>query len=113
MQVNFYSHLIETDSIRIELDTLSLSDKEKTHLMTLLHSSIHTVVLDIVLSEIPEHDKKHFLHHLDENNHDKIWKFLEKRTIALEPKIKKRVKELIEEFKKDISSVKGKGESGK
>lgn len=108
MQEHFYSSVIEVDSFIILLDTLKIPKKEKEHLTALVHSTIHTTILDLVLSEIPVEDKKLFLRHLHANDHQKIWKFLHTRTINIEDKMYKAVKDLLREFSKDIEEVQDK-----
>ena len=70
----FFSHLIEIESIIIELDKLDLSKEQKIHLTSLIDSSLHHTVLDAVLSELSDQDKRVFLNHLQEDNHNKITK---------------------------------------
>lgn len=106
MKQQFYSHLTQIDTLLGELDALNLKENEKIHLTTVIHSSMHTVILDVVMSELSEIDKKQFLHHLHENNHDTLWTFLKKRTTRIEEKITKAAQELREEFLKDIKEVK-------
>ncbi len=106
MKQQFYSHLVSTDHIFIEIDNLDISEKEKIHLKSLVTSNIHIAVLDIVMTHIPPEDKKMFLNHLHKNEHEAMWEFLEKRTIAIDKKIIKKVKELSDEFLSDIHQVK-------
>lgn len=105
MKQNFYSHLTKIDLVIGELNNLKLSNHEKIHLTTVIHSSVHTIILDVVLSELSEIDKKQFLHHLHENNHDTLWKFLKKRTANIEEKIVKAANKLQEDFLRDIKEI--------
>ncbi len=93
----FYSHLIEVESIIVELDKMDLSDQEKLHLTQLIDSSIHHAILDAVFSQLSDEDKRAFAN-LDKNNHEKIWQFLQKRIDGVEDKIR----EVAEEFKKQL-----------
>lgn len=103
---HFYSHLIPLEIIIIELDKLKLSKDEKTHLLTIVSSNIHFTILDVVLSHLTTTDKKTFLEHVEQDNHEKTWGFLNTKTQNLEEKIKKSAQELLDEFVKDISEVK-------
>src|SRR3990167_1424953 len=85
----FYTHLIEIESIIVELDKLDLSDDQRIHLTGLIDSSLHHTILDAVLSELKPVDKRIFLTHLQENDHSKIWKFLNEKVENIEDKIKK------------------------
>lgn len=101
----FYSHLIEIDAIIVELDKLDLTDDQKHHLAKLVDSSLHHTVLDSILSELSDKDKKDFLQHLNENDHEKIWKFLNERVDNIEEKIKKTAEDLKVQLHKDIKKA--------
>jgi hypothetical protein len=106
MKKHFYTHLVDIESISVKLEGLNLSEKEKEHLLNLINTNVHAVVLDTVLSHIPKEDKKHFLTVLEKNEHEKIWDFLHKRSVNLPEKIKKNTKSLLLEFEKDIEEQK-------
>lgn len=108
MGKHFYSHIIETSSISLELGSMNLSKEERIHLMTLMDATMHNVILDVILSELSDEDKKIFLTHLSSNNHDKIWEHLKKKIVNIEDKIKKAAGELRNELYKDIKEAKGK-----
>ncbi len=103
---NWYSHLIETESIMIELDQMNLSSEEKLHLAHLVDSSLHNTILDVVLSQLSEQDKRKFVNHLSENNHEKIWNFLNEKIDGIESKIKKAAEDLKSEMNKDLKEAK-------
>ncbi len=102
---HFYSHLIEVESLIIELDKLDLTEEQKIHLAGLVDSSLHHTVLDAVLSELSPADKKAFLYHLKDADHNKIWQFLNNRVDNIEEKIKKAAEDLKEEFRKDLKEA--------
>ena len=102
----WYSHLVEIESIIIELDQMDLSHEEKLHLAKLVDSSLHHTVLDAVLSELSDSDKRKFVSHLNENDHDKIWKFLNEKVDNVEVKIKKVAEQLKKELAKDLKEAK-------
>lgn len=104
----FYSHIIDTTSITLELADMDLTQEERVHLITLAESNVHHAVLDTVLSELDEENKKEFLKHLRDDNHDKIWEILKSRIDNVEIKIKKAVEDLKTELHKDIEEAKGK-----
>lgn len=103
---HFYSHLIEIESIVIELDKMDLTKEQKIHLAGLIDSSLHHTILDAVLSELASSDKKAFLKHLEENDHAKIWQFLNDRIDKIEEKIKKTAYDLKKELHEDIKEAK-------
>jgi len=104
----FYTHLIGIESIIIELDKMDLSKEQKIHLTALIDSSLHHTILDAVLSELEPKDKKAFMQYLEENDHNKIWEFLNSHVDKIEDKIKKTADDLKEELHKDIREAKEK-----
>lgn len=98
----FYSHLIEIDSIILELDKMNLSEEEKLHLAKLVDSTLHHTILDALLSELSESDKRVFTQHLNSGNHDEIWKFLSDKIAGVEEKIKKTAEDLKKELHQDL-----------
>lgn len=102
----FYSHLIEIESIIVELDKMDLTDEQKAHLAGLIDSSLHHTVLDAVLSELTGADKKVFLQSLKEDDHGKIWQFLNEKVDNIEDKIKKAAEDLVKEMHEDIKGTK-------
>ena len=102
----FYTHIIDTSTLSLELGGMELDPKERTHLISLIDSNIHHAVLDLILSELKPMDKKTFLTHLASENHDKVWKFLNQKVENIEEKIKKTADELKKELHKDIKEVK-------
>lgn len=103
---HFYSHLIETSSLTLEIGNMNLSQEERVHLISLVESNLHHVVLDAVLSELNEEDKKYFLKHLAMEKHDEIWKLLNEKTKNIEEKIKKAAEDLKKELHRDIEITK-------
>lgn len=106
MNKYFYSHIIETESLTIAINDLAVSDSEKAHLIALVDSSLHHTVLDAILSELSEIDKKTFLRHMVEDDHDKIWKHLNEKVDGIEEKIKKAAHNLREQLHEDIKVTK-------
>lgn len=102
----FYTHLIEIESIIVELDKLDLTSEQKVHLTNLIDSSLHHTVLDAILSELSPQDKKVFLNHLQEDDHSKIWQFLNEKVDHIEDKIKKTATDLKIELYKDLREAK-------
>jgi hypothetical protein len=106
--MKFYTHLVDIEEILVDLDSLNLSDKEKKHLTELVDANLHSTILDAILSELSEEDKKVFLHHLSEQNNDKIWELLNEKTDKIEDKIKAAALEIKGEIHKDIKEAKEK-----
>lgn len=101
----FYTHIIDTSTLSLELGDMDLSPAERTHLVSLIDSNIHHEVLDLVLSELNPEDKKTFLTHLASEDHDKVWKFLNQKIDNIEEKIKKTAEDIKKELHKDIGEI--------
>ncbi len=101
----FYTHIVDTSTLSLELGNMDLTPAERTHLIALIDSNIHHEVLDLILSELNPADKKTFLSHLASENHDKVWKFLNEKVDNIEEKIKKTAEDLKKELHKDIKEV--------
>ena len=106
MLKHFYSFIIETDTLFMEIDSLQISDGEKEHLKSLAESRIHHSVLDTILSELNLEDKKMFLEHMESKNADKIWSFLHDKVEDVEEKIKQVAHEIKKELHKDLREAK-------
>ena len=102
---HFYTHIIETETISLELDTLNLKPEEKEHLERLVESQIHHAVVDVVLTQLPEDDKKAFLEHMHTKSYDKVWSLLHTKIDDAEEKIKKAARDITVELLKDIKQT--------
>jgi|SRR3989344_3912303 len=103
---HFYTHIVDTSTLSLELGEMDLNPEERIHLISLIDSNIHQTILDLVLSELSEEDKKVFLMHVASSDHDKVWKLLKEKTKNIEEKIKKAADDLKKELHKDISETK-------
>lgn len=101
----FYAHLIEIDSIIMELDQMDLSAEEKKHLTSLVDNSLHYTILDAILSELSESDKRAFLMKLAHEDHLKVWEFLNEKVDHIEDKIKLAAQKLKQELHEDIKKA--------
>ena len=102
---NFYTHLVPIDKLIIKLDKLNLSSDEKIHLVTIVNSSVHAVVIDIILCEINDEDKKVFLKFSQDDEHELIWEFLHKRIENIEEKISSFAEKILKDFEEDINGL--------
>lgn len=101
----FYSHIVEVQTIITELDKMDLSKEEKMHLGVLVDSSLNHVVLDAILSELSDEDKKTFLKHLSDEDHNKLWEHLNAKVENIEEKIKRSAEEFKKELHRDIKEA--------
>lgn len=99
----FYQKYIEIDYLIEELHGLDLSDEEQHHLASLLDSSIHSVILDEILANLNEQDKKLFIGEVNKDpQNEKLMDFLNERVENIEEKIKKVADDLVAEMHKDV-----------
>lgn len=110
MKKTFYSHLVNVDSLTLEIHALEMTDEEKANLLHLIDSSLHHMILDVILSELSEEDKRIFLTHLAHDNTDKLWEHLNSKVDNIEEKIKRAATSLKAELYKDIHDTKKKHE---
>lgn len=99
---HFFSHLVEFESIYLALEGMSLSVAEKERLVQIVDSSLRHVVMDAILSELAESDKRVFLKHVAMGDHEKIWEFLNGKVDNIEGKIKSAAEGLKKELHEDI-----------
>ncbi len=104
-QKTFYSNLIQIENLEMKLGKLKLSENERKHLLNVLHSSVHTVVMDTILSELDKEDKKIFLSHVYVDKHEIIWSFLYHKIDNPKEKISKNIEKTIAEFEKDMEKL--------
>ena len=102
----FYSHIIEIDSLYIELDLLDMTTDEREELKKILDSSIHHVVIDTILSELSGEHKKVFLSHVTLEKHTEIWELLNTHVPAAGKKITRAVERLKKQMHNDIKKAK-------
>lgn len=104
----FYSHLVEIESLTVELDKISLAEHEKHELAKLIDSNIHNVVMDAIFSKLSESDKRNFAIIASSKDHGKIWEFLKSKTEDIEDEIKKAAYDIKEKLHKDIKEARQK-----
>lgn len=106
MLKHFYSFIVETDTLFMEIDSLEISTNEKDHLKALAESHIHHNVLDVILSELSPADKKVFLERMESKHQENIWSFLHEKIEDVEEKIKQAAHEIKRELHKDLKEAK-------
>lgn len=106
---HFYTHLVETSSISLALGDIDLTPEERKELITLVEVNMHKTIMDLVLSQLSEEDKKQFLLHVAHDHHERIWNLLKEKTDNIEEKIQKAAVDLQQQLHKDIVEAKGKG----
>lgn len=103
----FYSHLVEIETITGKLGELNMDQKQRKHLASLIDSTIHQEVLDIIFSKLSEGDKLLFIEHFRKNpENPEIMKLLNEQAGDIENEIKEAVKKIKKELHEDIDTAK-------
>jgi hypothetical protein len=102
----FFSHLVDIQTIHLKLQDLDLNDEEKSELVNLAHDTLHYEILNAVLAELSDDDKKIFLRQMTMSDHASLWRFLNKKVDNIESKIKQIADDVIEEMHGDIEESK-------
>lgn len=99
----FYHEYITIELLTRELDGLDLSLEERHHLADMLDSMLHHTVLDEILSNLNDDDKRLFLQRLHDNPEDTtLMNFLREKIEDIEEKIQKSSMELVRQLHQDI-----------
>lgn len=98
--------MIEIESIIFELDKLDLSQEEKIHLAMLADSTLHSHILEAILSQLSEHEKEVFIDHFKTGDHDKTWQYLNEKVDKVQEKVKAVADQIKHELQKDIEEAK-------
>ena len=106
MKQQFYTHLISLHTIHNGFDKLGIEQEHREELFVILESHIHHIVLDLILSELNETDKKKFLEHLAKEEHGPLWQLISERIEGVEDRITQAVEDVKEELHKDIIETK-------
>jgi len=102
----FYSSLVETSELYLDLGEMQLSPDERVHLISLIDANIHSEVVITILSNLPEEEKKVFLKNLISENHEETWKHLKINALEIEEKIKASISRVKKDLQKDIKKIK-------
>lgn len=102
----FYSHLVEIETLTVELDTLEMADHEKYELARLADAGIHDVVMDAILDKLSETDKRKFAEIAHSDDHKKVWDFLYSKSENIEEDIKKAALDFKKKLHEDVKEAK-------
>lgn len=103
---HFYSEIVTLDSVVADLDGLDLTVEEKKELKEIAHDHLHETILDAILSELSEKDKKIFLANTLYDTNEMVWKHLNKKVDNIEEKIKNAADKLKSELRDDVKKIK-------
>ncbi len=102
---HFYAHLVDIESLTVELDKLSLEDHHRKDLAEILDTMIHQTVMDVVLSNLSKEDQHQFVHKLKTEDPKDVMKFLNERVANIEDQIHDALKELKKDLHSDINET--------
>ena len=108
MMKKFYTHLIEIDSLTVELDSIDLAEHEKLELARLVDDNIHNIVLDAIFSKLTDDDRRKFAQIAGSGDHKKIWEFLKSKSDDIEQDIKKAANDFKKKLHEDLEEAKKK-----
>lgn len=103
---HFYSHLIPTEPLEYELTSLDLEVNERDELQQMVEDNLHHAILEAILDELSEEDKKIFLEHIAHDAHEKVLIHLRGKIENIEDKIKHTADSVMEELHQEIREVK-------
>lgn len=106
MKKNFFDHLVEVDTLHVHIDEMEMEEHEKEDIKRIVSDSLYHTILDAILSELSEEDKKLFLSHVVDEDHDKIWDLLNNKVEKVEDKIKSAADAVKKELHEEIKSSK-------
>jgi len=106
-QKHFYSHIIETSTLTLEIAELNIDSNQRVHLLSLAEANIHSVVVANVLNNLSDEDKKVFLKNVALEDHDQTWQHLTSKIKNVEDLVRSTAVKTIEDLLKDIKEVKG------
>ena len=105
--IYLFKEHIKIESLLIELEELDFSADEKMHLARLIDSSLHLTILDEILSNLNDEDKRLFLKKLHENSQkEELINFLNSKIEKIDQKIRSIADQLIIQMHKDIKEAK-------
>lgn len=92
----FYDHLIiEIDQVYAEIELLTVNEKRKQNLKTIIDETIHHAVLDTILSHLEKrHHQKFLVSFYDSPNDPLHLSFLKSKVEEIEDRIQQTAKEL-------------------
>jgi hypothetical protein len=102
----FYSHIIATADISLALADVDMPNEDRIKLIALAEENLHHAILDSILSQLPEEDKKIFLKHVSLDEHENAWKFINETLSDAENIILKIAKDIKDEMHTDIKNAK-------
>jgi hypothetical protein len=102
MKKHFYDDIADIDSVYLALDKMGLAPSQREELALLVDAQVHHTILDLILSQLSEEDKKKFMTYHASQKHDEVWTLLNSRIENVEDKIKQTVRDVKKKLHEDI-----------
>ena len=103
---HFYSSLVDLDDLLADLNIIEATEREKEDLGDIARINLHQAIIDRILSELTDSDKKKFLELVASGEEEKIWDHLHSKVEKIEDKIVDAADQLKRELKEDIKKIK-------
>lgn len=103
----FYEHLYNIDDLHNDLSVLDLTDSERNHIVLVIQSTMHHVIMDVILEQLHDDHKHIFLASVADENHDKVWDILDEHLENAEGLIDSAIEALKVELMQDIVEARG------
>lgn len=101
----FYEHIFDIDGLHSDLSVLELTDAERNHIVLMVQSTMHHVVMDVLLEELHDDHKHAFLARVAEEDHEKVWEILREHLDDPEGLIRGAIDALKVELMEDITEA--------
>ena len=105
MPTHFYSHLTDPQRFHAHLQSVEMTDDERTHLVVIIESTLHHRIIDIVLENMPDPHKDTFLDHVASEDHEAVWRLLNEHVEKSEETIKEVIHLLEKELEEDLNGI--------
>lgn len=103
---HFYHSIVSMESLRVSIELFEFEKDEKEKLMELAERTLHHSILDLVLSELSDPDKKLFLEHHASERHQEIWRLLNSKVNNIEKKIRFEADSVAKKLHADLNRLK-------
>jgi len=84
---------------------LDMTDEQRNRIALIIQSTMHHVVVDVLLEEMHDDYKHIFLGHIANDDHEKVWDLLNQEVEKPEEKIIEAIRQLKDELILDIQEA--------
>lgn len=102
----FYERFIEIKPLEDEIEVLEITTKEKEHLYFLVAEILHQHTLEIILTRLPEDDRKTFLQVVSGGQEINLADLLKEKASDYENVLKEKLTKVRDEIIEEVRKVK-------